>query len=232
MLIFIIIVILILFIILKLIKLRKEQFTSVYYTKLNNDWNTIFPEKNRNAAGPRFFKYIIDMNVDYFDFLEYNKLYCAVSGSLISPGSLPDFVYLKELNTNNLVCGYYYRCCWPCSCDLMKYAKTTKISYNFKDGKKEFYALIIDNPCVKDDFPVEVNKSIFCRGNSINNDKIFSIGNKIVIGILHSGKLCTQDDINKIDNNEITGNKCSERNSTPLNNLEYGMGDIFIKLSK
>ena len=30
-----------------------------YYQDIVNDWNKIFPDRNRNAAGPKFFKYII-----------------------------------------------------------------------------------------------------------------------------------------------------------------------------
>ena len=44
-----------------------------YYKDLINDWSKIFPDSNRNAAGPKFFKYIIDKNINYNDFLEYNK---------------------------------------------------------------------------------------------------------------------------------------------------------------
>ena len=31
-----------------------------YHKELITDWSRIFPDKNRNAAGPKFFKYIID----------------------------------------------------------------------------------------------------------------------------------------------------------------------------
>ena len=30
--------------------------TEKLYERLVNDWSTIFPDGNRNAAGPRFFK--------------------------------------------------------------------------------------------------------------------------------------------------------------------------------
>ena len=63
-----------------------------YYQDIVNDWNKIFPDRNRNAAGPKFFKYIIDKDISYEDFVEYNKLYCAVSGSLISPNSVPEYI--------------------------------------------------------------------------------------------------------------------------------------------
>ena len=79
-----------------------------YYQDIVNDWYKIFPDQNRNAAGPKFFKYILDKDITFKDFEEYNKLYCAVSGSLISPNSSPDFVYLKEDVTDKKICGGYY----------------------------------------------------------------------------------------------------------------------------
>ena len=62
-----------------------------YHKELITDWSRIFPDQNRNAAGPKFFKYIIDKDITYEDFIEYNKLYCAVSGlSLIHISSPRD----------------------------------------------------------------------------------------------------------------------------------------------
>ena len=34
-----------------------------YYKDLVTDWSRIFPDNNRNAAGPKFFKYIIDKEI-------------------------------------------------------------------------------------------------------------------------------------------------------------------------
>ena len=67
-----------------------------YYQELVSEWNKIFPDRNRNAAGPKFFKHIISKDITYKDFLEFNKLYCAVSGSLINPNAEPENVYLKN----------------------------------------------------------------------------------------------------------------------------------------
>ena len=36
-----------------------------YHKELITDWSRIFPDKNRNAAGPKFFKYIIDKENTY-----------------------------------------------------------------------------------------------------------------------------------------------------------------------
>ena len=74
--------------------------TEKLYEKLVNDWSSIFPDGNRNAAGPRFFKYILDLNLEYEEFKQFNKLYCAVSGSLIPPDSQPDEIFLTNLEND------------------------------------------------------------------------------------------------------------------------------------
>ena len=58
----------------------------VGYESLRNSRYEIFPDGNRNAAGARFFKYILEKEQNFEKFKEFNKLYCAVSGSLIKPG--------------------------------------------------------------------------------------------------------------------------------------------------
>ena len=111
--------------------------TEKLYERLVNDWSTIFPDGNRNAAGPKFYKHISDKYKNFSEFKEYNKHYCAVSGSLIAENSKPQFINIKEDITEKEVCGYYYKCCWPCVCDLMKYAKVKKITREFKEGKNK-----------------------------------------------------------------------------------------------
>ena len=44
-----------------------------YYNNLTKDWRIIFPDGNRNAAGPKFFKYISDKYTNSEEFQEYNK---------------------------------------------------------------------------------------------------------------------------------------------------------------
>ena len=203
-----------------------------YHKELITDWSRIFPDKNRNAAGPKFFKYIIDKKLTYKDFIEFNKLYCAVSGSLIDPGSDSEFLFVKESKTNNKICGNYYRCCVPCSCDVMKYSEVQKMRYEFTDGLQEFYVITIKNPCKKSDFPNRVNKDYFCDGKKINSKQVFNLNDRIVIGLLHNGRSCENNDIDLVKNHEITGRYCEIRNNTPLQELDAGMGDIFIKLAR
>ena len=203
-----------------------------YHKELITDWSRIFPDQNRNAAGPKFFKYIIDKKITYKDFIEFNKLYCAVSGSLIDPDSEPDFLFVNESDTNTKICGNYYKCCIPCSCDIMKYSKVQKMKYEFDDGLKEFFVFTIKNPCNKNDFPNRVNKDYFCDGKKINDEQVYNLNNRIVIGLLHDGRNCNKDDIDYVKSHQVTGRYCELRNNTPLENLDAGMGDIFIKLAR
>ena len=201
------------------------------YEKLVGDWSTIFPDGNRNAAGPRFFKYILDQNLDYEEFKQFNKLYCAVSGSLISPDTQPDDIFLTNSENNEMICGQYYKCCWPCLCDVMKYSETKKININFKDKTKDVYAIVINNPCNKTDFPELVNRDYICSGDELNKKYTYSVDNKLVIGLLHNARKCDAYDIDYIKNDQITGPMCEARNSMPLEKLSFGMGDIFIRLA-
>ena len=203
-----------------------------YYQSLSKDWRSIFPDGNRNAAGPKFYKHISDKYKSFSEFQEYNKHYCAVSGSLIRSNSTPQFINMKEDITKKNICGYYYKCCWPCVCDVMKYARVKKITKEFEEGFKDIYALIIDNPCTKKDFPKKVNKNYFCRGNILDNDQVETQDGKLIIGILHEAKYCEPSDLRKILANKITGRFCPFRNRTPINELRSGMGDIFIKLAR
>ena len=203
-----------------------------YYEDLVKDWIKIFPDQNRNAAGPKFFKHILDKEITYQDFIEYNKLYCAVSGSLISPNSRPDFVYLKSAENGEKICGFYHKCCFPCSCDLMKYSQVKNMKHKFSDGEKEFTVLTIKNPCGKKDFPREVNRNYFCNGEVLDNNQVVSIDNRLVIGLLHNSSKCNEQSIAAIDKDEYTGAYCQLRNNAPLEQVRGGMGDIFIKMAR
>ena len=190
-----------------------------YYKDLITDWSRIFPDSNRNA-------------INYDDFIEYNKLYCAVSGSLIDPNSEPDFLFVNERETKKKICGDYYKCCIPCSCDIMKYSEIEKMKYKFQDGLKEFFVFTIKNPCGKKDFPDRVNKNYFCNGDKINSKQVYELNDRIVIGLLHNGKICAKDEIDFVKSHQVTGRFCELRNNTPIESLNAGMGDIFIKLAR
>ena len=201
------------------------------YESLRNNWNEIFPDGNRNAAGAKFFKYILEKENNFKRFTEFNKLYCAVSGSLIKPGKKPHSVYLKDFETNEKICGDYYACCWPCLCDIMLYSKINRTMITFDDNAETVHAITIGNPCEKKYFPEEVSREYFCRGSEINTNSVKEVDGRLVIGYLHNATTCSSDKILQIDNDRFTGKLCSIRNNIPIDKLDFGMGDIFIKLA-
>ena len=210
------------------IKLTKQEL----YEKLMKDFNKIFPDRNRNSGGVQFYKYILDnYNPNKYEFDLYNQFYCAVSGSPIDPNrkNIKDFIVMKDLDNNN-ICGDYYRCCIPCNCDLMKYSKVEKINISLRDGDYDYHILTINDPCLNESKIPKSVTSFKCNNNKTLNGKHTPSG-RLIVGILHNSRLCSQSDLDKINTSEVTGKFCKERNSTDPDKLRGGMGDIFVKLS-
>ncbi len=201
-----------------------------YYEELRADWGKIFPNKNRNAGGALFFKYILDNSNSRDEFFEKNKMYCSVSGSLVRPGSQPEFVSVRGQD-EELICGSLYRCCWPCSCDVMKFVQVQALEKTFDDKRELINVLTIKNPCEKPDFPEEVDRESICVGTSLNKKRVTEINGRLVVGVLFESKICSPKDIEKINREVITGSYCPLRNNTPLKEVRGGMGDIFIKMA-
>ena len=87
---------------------------------------------------------------------------------------------------------------------------------------------------VRTEFPggwSDHSKNAF-TGENLSKDQIVEIDNRLVIGLFHEGKLCNNSEIAKIDSHQVTGEFCEFRNNTPLDQLQSGMGDIFIKLAR
>ena len=85
---------------------------------------------------------------------------------------------------------------------------------------------------VKKNFPNQVNRDYFCDGESLSKDQVIELNNRLVIGLFHKAKSCNRSEIVKIDNHQVTGLFCKFRNNTPDEELQSGMGDIFIKLAR
>ena len=211
--------------------LKGTEDDRALYQQLRSSWSEIFPSGNRNAGGAVFFKHILDRYTDRDTFMAMNKFYCPVSGSLVDAGSEPEFVYADDAATGAPVCGSLYRCCWPCSCDIMRLASVQQMPFTFDSGPEDIHVFVIDNPCAKDDFPEEVFRGDFCNGEDINTDRVHSVDGKIVIGVLHDGFQCTAEQVAWIGLHRVTGGQCAPRNATPVDKLRGGMGDIFIQLA-
>ena len=158
-------------------------------------------------------------------------MYCAVSGSLVRPGSKPDFISIAHKDSEGFKCGLLYRCCWPCSCDVMKYVTVEQLEVKFSDAQKLIDVLTIKNPCEKNNFPVEVDRDSFCTGSFLNKKRVADINGRLIVGMLFEGQVCSSDDFGKINQGAITGGLCPLRNNTPIDEVQGGMGDIFIKLA-
>ena len=206
--------------------LMKERSNG--YEKLMKDFNKIFPDRNRNSGGPQFFKHIVDMNLDKRNFELYNSFYCGVSGSPVDPKRIEvsDNVIVKDLKGNDIY-GKYYRCCSPCLCDIMKYAKVDKYDAHLSDGVYTYNVLTIDDPCCnKVNIPDSVS-SFKCNNNKTLNG-IYSNNGKLIFALFYNTKIASNNDKKSINN---IVKKCSKRNNTEPDNLQGGMGDIFVKLS-
>ena len=213
------------------------------FNNMMSHYDKIFPNNaNRNAAGFRFFEYIYDnfaLTEDLFD--RYNKYYCAVSGSIVSPERKHNFSILKVKDLNNqCVFGKYYRCCTPCNCDIMKYTKVINTQIELPKNSGNFIQrnlLTIGDPCVSEDsFPEEIDSSIFRCNNKLLNfgyrvndeNKLTRENGRLVIGVLYPIENKEESLIDNSVNMCLTGSK---RILTPPENLVGGMGDIFVNIA-
>ena len=51
----------------------------------------------------------------------------------------------------------------------------------------------------KKDFPKEVNRNYFCKQEKLNDEEVFVVDDKLVIGLLYKAKKCRGSDISKIE---------------------------------
>jgi hypothetical protein len=204
----------------------KEGFTdNELYEKLMNDFDEIFPDRNRNAGGPQFYHHIVSLNPTIEEFKKYNTFYCAVSGSPIDPkrGETYDNIIVKGLDDKEYY-GKYYRCCWPCLCDIMREGTVyvEPFTVKLKDGDYTHYVLTIMDPCLNSEKIPEEISSFQC--DKVTKNGIHSNSCRLIIGILHDVEEYKNQDVS-----DILG-KCQERMNTPVDKLQGGMGDISVKL--
>ena len=233
------------------------------YNNLRKEWSSIFPDSNRNAGGVQFFNYILNnIKPKKEDFDIYNKLYCGVSGSLISPSRIlnngkftskneaNDLIRVKHIN-NGYVCGYYYRCCWPCPCDIMNESLVDvlaeDITLKLADGDFKYTVLTIPDPCSNSIIindrevlpdPDDVSKSwnsvsAYNCIDKITNNATKTESNRIIFAVLFESKKCTKKEFEShVHYNSDLIKRCNERKNNQNNMQNWGMGDIFVNLAK
>ena len=210
---------------------------------MKNHYSKIFPNGSRNSGGPMFFKYIYEnLASSHAEFAAYNKFYCGVSGSIIMPNRSKRYTTVKIRDKfNNCVKGNYYRCCWPCSGDIMKYSMVQEVSIKFQTGilseEKKYKVLTINDPCkaCEDEkcskFPREVGafkckNGLTQNGLRVNGDEITQGDGRLIFALFHESAETDKFDIN-------FPKQCSLRHRANLDELQKmgGMGNIFVKLA-
>lgn len=251
-----------------LITKRKEKFSQSdfdnVFSNLRKEWSNIFPDNNRNSGGVQFFEYIYNkIKPSKKEFDIYNKLYCGVSGSTIDPRMIlgESGVFKKSNNANNFVrvkhidgsyrCGFYYRCCWPCCCDIMNEnvvdVVVEDINLKLKDGTFKYSVLTIPDPCSKSrvikgkEVLVDPDNSkepwgsvsaFDCR-NKITRNSVKTPSGRIIFAVLFNSEKCTLEKYkkHKFYDKELA-EKCDKRNNSQDNFQKWGMGDIFVNLAR
>ena len=210
----------------------EDDHTKFLYDRLMSDFDTIFPSRNRNAGGPQWYHHIVSMNPTIEEFKKLNQFYCAVSGSPIDPsrGKTYDSIKVKGLD-DKYYYGKYYRCCWPCLCDIMRddlvvvepHTITLQDGDNAHNVCYPHHVLTIRDPCINEErIPDEITSFNCDQGRTQNG--LHSESGRLIIGVLHEAEEYTNQDINDISE------MCKERINTPIDELQGGMGDISVKM--
>ena len=216
---------------------------------LEEHWHRIFPNGNRNAGGPQFFKYTFEkLAKNHLEFEMYNRFFCGVSGSIVHPDRADrlDVVKVKDAD-GHCVVGQYYRCCWPCSCDVMKYARAERVELKLPlDPNQEsrvYWVLTIQDPCQGCNvlpcpgFPPEVGAFECARdrtenGLRVKDGSLTKDGSgRLIFALLHQGRYLTEKD-QSFDPELLS--TCRERIHAQPDELNKmgGMGDIFVDLAR
>ena len=198
------------------------------YDGLMKDFDVIFPDRNRNSGGGQFYDHIVnEIQPNYREFLEYNKMYCAVSGSPIDPGRQDPFknIVIESVDGSKYY-GKQYICCSPCVCDMVKYVQVETHEYR----GNQIVVFVIDDPCSNEsDIPDEV--SAFECENGKTKNGVHTKSGRLIVGLLHDPELYDSSNPKHTDAEKDVDKLCESRNSMEPDELQGGMGDIFVKLS-
>ena len=229
---------------------RPRDNNALFQDLRDNHWSRIFPRGRRNVGGPQFFKYIYEeLATDHDLFVRYSKFYCGVSGSIVRPHPEDlgryDVVKIKDSN-GQCVMGKYYRCCWPCVCDIMKHARAEQVTVRLpKDEtqtEKRYWVLTIGDPCHRcdqspcADLPPEVTtyqcqEGVTANGLRVHNGQLTSgYEGRLVFALLHEAAPANESSLS-VSSDVLS--RCAPRiNATPVE-LERmgGMGNIFVDVA-
>ncbi|MEL6548556.1 MAG: hypothetical protein AAFQ82_28285, partial [Myxococcota bacterium] len=182
-------------------------------------------------------------------FERYNRFYCGVSGSIIKPARAVKTTAVRVKDAEGAcVHGAYHRCCWPCTCDVMKFARAERVTVRLpKDPsgeEREYTVLTIGDPCFRcegmpcADIPPRVG-AFECRDGRTANGLRVKEGRltddrdgRLVFALLYEAEDGPTDA--RDTEEEQTIERCAARTSANPEELAEmgGMGNIFVNLAR
>ena len=221
---------------------------ALFEDMLDKHWSRIFPDGGRNVGGPQFFKYVYEELATSHDlFARYSRFYCGVSGAIVRPGNPGQYEVVKiKDGEGRCVVGKYYRCCWPCACDIMKHARvepaTLRLPRDPSGQEQTYWVLTIGDPCHRcasspcPDLPSEVTAYacedyVTSNGLRVSEGRLTSGPGRLVFALLHDAAPADQTDL-VVTADLMT--RCTPRINASPEALEAmgGMGNIFVDVAR
>jgi len=191
---------------------------------LRNEYSTIFPHHNRNAASHRWATFLLERagNMEKSTFEHMFSGFCPVSGSPIGNPSLRTLwkmaIPLAGNQTKHITGGIHF-CCWPCVCDTADFIRVDTKNVTMRDGTFKFNFLVLGNPCAKDQgahIPYQAPDATCFKEHLVK--ATYSDNGFVIIGLLQDlPKNVPQDEI-------MVAGHCESRAE---NGYRSGMGTIF-----
>lgn len=213
---------------------------------LHNQYYTIFPSGNRNAASHRWATYVLERSHEMTEVTFRNVMsgFCAVSGSPVYPSEQKRWkMYLPLVGTGQNVTGMLYFCCAPCVCDTQELIKIDTKTITTADGPKQYHFTVIGNPCLnaealtqkwQDPFSgqevtlQQTAPDVQCSGDKLERATLSDNG-YIIIGMFFESDTPNHatSDLGFSDSKDAQG-YCQQRAE---NGYASGMGQIFRKVA-
>jgi hypothetical protein len=214
--------------------------------ELHNQYYTIFPSGNRNAASHRWATYVLERSQEMTEITFRNVMsgFCAVSGSPVYASAQKRWkMYLPLVGTGEEITGMLYFCCAPCVCDTQEMIKVDTKTITTLDGPKQYYFTVIGNPCLNADALNEKWQDAFsgqevtlqqtapdvkCSGAELEKATLSDNG-YIIIGMFYESDTPNHatSDLGFSDSKDAEG-YCKQRAD---NGYQSGMGQIFRKVA-
>jgi len=197
---------------------------------LIQNYYTIFPNGNRNAASHRWATYVLErsMSLDKTTFEMMFSGFCPVSGSPIGrPGkhNLWEMDLLMAGTEDVVITGGVYFCCWPCVCDTSDFIQVDTKTVQVADGTFEFNFLVLGDPCTVEGgsskIPMQAPDAT-CQGEELVK-ATYSDNGYVIIGLLQNlGQLERNDE-------NVVSEHCANRAEQ---GYLSGMGTIFREVAE